>query len=256
MIQQSLSGTGRGGPIRRLGPDPQPSHARRQPVQRVARGRHGAAAARLRRAARHCRAGRRARIALDDFFVRSGVTTLRRGELVTAIELPLPAGRSRLGVPAANAAARPRPRVGDARRCRARRRRRRLGYGSLGPRPLLFEGDGARLTSLVRAGRAVADLDARRTRLPTGDAARPGRSGAREARPWRRRSTSSAQRQRARRLGRAASHAARRAARRPRPDRHQGVLPRRRVRRVHRPPERRRSSIRAWSWRSRRTAAR
>ena len=30
------------------------------------------------------------RIPIDDFFVRSGVTTLARGELVTAIELPHP----------------------------------------------------------------------------------------------------------------------------------------------------------------------
>jgi CO/xanthine dehydrogenase FAD-binding subunit len=34
------------------------------------------------------------RIAIDDFFVRSGRTTLGPGELVTAIELPLPAGRT------------------------------------------------------------------------------------------------------------------------------------------------------------------
>ena len=33
------------------------------------------------------------RIAVDDLFVRSGVTTLARGELVTAIELPIPAQR-------------------------------------------------------------------------------------------------------------------------------------------------------------------
>ena len=33
------------------------------------------------------------RIPLDEFFVRSGVTTLERGEVVTAIELPRPAGR-------------------------------------------------------------------------------------------------------------------------------------------------------------------
>jgi CO/xanthine dehydrogenase FAD-binding subunit len=33
------------------------------------------------------------RIAMDEFFVRSGVTTLSRGEVVVAIELPLPASR-------------------------------------------------------------------------------------------------------------------------------------------------------------------
>jgi CO/xanthine dehydrogenase FAD-binding subunit len=33
------------------------------------------------------------RIAMDEFFVRSGVTTLSRGEVVVAIELPVPASR-------------------------------------------------------------------------------------------------------------------------------------------------------------------
>ena len=81
-------------------------------------------------------------IALDDFFVRSGVTTLQPGELVTAIELPLPGGR-----------------VGSAFQRRTRRRGHdlasvtlavaieatgatRLAYGSLGPRPLLFVSEG------------------------------------------------------------------------------------------------------------------
>jgi CO/xanthine dehydrogenase FAD-binding subunit len=81
-------------------------------------------------------------IALDDFFVRSGVTTLRPGELVTAIDLPLPSGR-----------------VGSAFQRRTRRRGHdlasvtlavalddagttRLAYGSLGPRPLLFVSEG------------------------------------------------------------------------------------------------------------------
>jgi CO/xanthine dehydrogenase FAD-binding subunit len=78
------------------------------------------------------------RLPLDDFFVRSGVTTLERGELVTAIELPIP-GR----------------RAGSTHLRRTRRRGHdlasvtlscsidddgvtRLSYGSLGPRPLLF----------------------------------------------------------------------------------------------------------------------
>lgn len=82
-------------------------------------------------------AGRR-EVALDDFFIRSGVTTLAAGELVTAISLPIPSGR-----------------VGSAFQRRTRRRghdlasvtlavsldahgRTRLAYGSLGPRPLLF----------------------------------------------------------------------------------------------------------------------
>jgi CO/xanthine dehydrogenase FAD-binding subunit len=77
------------------------------------------------------------RIPLDDFFVRSGVTTLGPGELVAAIELPLPAA----------------PR-GSAHVRRTRRRGHdlasvtlaavvdadggaRIAYGSVGPRPIL-----------------------------------------------------------------------------------------------------------------------
>jgi CO/xanthine dehydrogenase FAD-binding subunit len=77
------------------------------------------------------------RIPIDAFFVRSGVTTLARDELVTAIELP-----------------RPRARRGTVHLRRTRRRGHdlasvtlacsvdetgvtRIAYGSLGPRPLL-----------------------------------------------------------------------------------------------------------------------
>jgi carbon-monoxide dehydrogenase medium subunit len=77
------------------------------------------------------------RIPIDDFFVRSGVTTLERGEIVSAIELPRPAT----------------PR-GSVHVRRTRRRGHdlasvtltcavqadgttRIAYGSLGPRPLL-----------------------------------------------------------------------------------------------------------------------
>ncbi len=82
------------------------------------------------------------RVPLDDFFIRSGETTLRRGELVTAVELPRPAGR-----------------IGSAHVRRTRRRGHdlasvtlaaaiggdgvtRLAYGSVGPRPVL-EVDGS-----------------------------------------------------------------------------------------------------------------
>ena len=82
-------------------------------------------------------AGGTRRIPIDEFFVRSGVTTLARGELVTAIELPLP-GRP----------------TGAAHVRRTRRRGHdlasvtwlwrwtkpgvtRLAYGSVGPRPVL-----------------------------------------------------------------------------------------------------------------------
>jgi CO/xanthine dehydrogenase FAD-binding subunit len=77
------------------------------------------------------------RIALDDFFVRSGVTTLAPGELVAAIEIPVPAER-----------------IASAHQRRTRRRGHdlasvtltagldargvtRVAYGSVGPRPLL-----------------------------------------------------------------------------------------------------------------------
>ena len=81
-------------------------------------------------------AGRRV-ISLDDFFVRSGVTTLAPGELVEAIELPLPSG--------------PRHSV-HARRTRRRGHDlasvtlavaiddqgvTRISYGSVGPRPIV-----------------------------------------------------------------------------------------------------------------------
>lgn len=81
------------------------------------------------------------RIRLDDFLVRSGVTTLARGELVTAIDLPYPPARH-----------------GSVHVRRTRRRGHdlasvtlacavfadgttRLAYGSLGPRPVLVVDD-------------------------------------------------------------------------------------------------------------------
>ena len=77
------------------------------------------------------------RIPLDEFFVRSGVTTLARGEIVTAIEIPAPASR-----------------ITSAHQRRTRRRGHdlasvtlccgvddagvtRVAFGSVGPRPLL-----------------------------------------------------------------------------------------------------------------------
>lgn len=92
-------------------------------------------------------------IAIDDFFVRSGVTVLQRGELVTAIELPMPAAR-----------------VGSVHLRRTRRRGHdlasvtlscavdeagtaRLAYGSVGPRPYLAV-DTSGLLADVTAGDA------------------------------------------------------------------------------------------------------
>jgi len=77
------------------------------------------------------------RIPVDELFVRSGVTTLVRGELVTAVEVPLPADR-----------------IASVHQRRTRRRGHdlasvtlacgvdragvaRIAYGSVGPRPLL-----------------------------------------------------------------------------------------------------------------------
>lgn len=77
-------------------------------------------------------------LSLNEFFVRSGVTQLGRGEVVTAIVLPIPDGR-----------------VGSGFQRRTRRRGHdlasvtlaasvdergttRLAFGSVGPRPLLF----------------------------------------------------------------------------------------------------------------------
>lgn len=99
------------------------------------------------------------RIPIDEFFVRSGVTTLAAGELVTAIELPLPEVRR-----------------GSVHVRRTRRRGHdlasvtlacaidadggtRLAYGSLGPRPVLVVDETG-----VLADPAAPD-DAKRQRL-------------------------------------------------------------------------------------------
>lgn len=92
--------------------------------------------------------GGRRELDLDEFFVRSGVTKLQRGELVTHISLPLPEGK-----------------VGSAFQRRTRRRGHdlasvtlavavgedgttRLCYGSLGPRPWLFLSEAGRAPDL------------------------------------------------------------------------------------------------------------
>jgi CO/xanthine dehydrogenase FAD-binding subunit len=93
--------------------------------------------------------GGRREVALDDFFVRSGVTTLGVGELVLAVRLPVPAGR-----------------VGSAFQRRTRRRGHdlasvtlavvldesgalQLSFGSLGPRPFLLTGAAAAAGELI-----------------------------------------------------------------------------------------------------------
>jgi carbon-monoxide dehydrogenase medium subunit len=101
------------------------------------------------------------RIPIDDCFVRSGVTTLARGELVTSIELPYP-----------------RQRRGSVHVRRTRRRGHdlasvtlatvvqadgstRIAYGSLGPRPVLVTDESGLLadpsaTDLARMERLEA----------------------------------------------------------------------------------------------------
>jgi CO/xanthine dehydrogenase FAD-binding subunit len=103
--------------------------------------------------------GGRRTIPLDDVFVRSGVTTLLPGELVEAIELPLPEGRR-----------------GSAHVRRTRRRGHdlasvtlacsvgtdgmtRLSYGSVGPRPLLVVDETGVLAD------PTASVDAKTARL-------------------------------------------------------------------------------------------
>ena len=106
------------------------------------------------------------RIALDDFFVRSGVTTLGAAELVTAIELPVPVGQ-----------------VGAAFQRRTRRRGHdlasvtlavaihesgviRLAYGSVGPRPRLLTGSVEAEDELLE--RAVAEATPSPTSMRAG----------------------------------------------------------------------------------------
>jgi CO/xanthine dehydrogenase FAD-binding subunit len=98
------------------------------------------------------------RIPVSELFVRSGVTTLRPGEIVTAIELPLPARR-----------------MGAVHVRRTRRRGHdlasvtltiavddagvtRLAYGSVGPRPVLVVDDSGVLADPAAPGDAKAAI--------------------------------------------------------------------------------------------------
>ena len=78
------------------------------------------------------------RVPIDDFFVRSGQTTLGRGELVTAIELPVPARR--LGAAYTRLTRRRGTDLASITLCCAVDEAgiTRLAYGSVGPRPVLF----------------------------------------------------------------------------------------------------------------------
>jgi CO/xanthine dehydrogenase FAD-binding subunit len=81
------------------------------------------------------------RIPIADFFVRSGVTTLAQGEIVTAIELPLP-GR-RMGATHLRRTRRRGHDLASVTLCCGVDERgvTRIAYGSVGPRPLLFVDD-------------------------------------------------------------------------------------------------------------------
>lgn len=98
------------------------------------------------------------RIPIDGFFVRSGVTTLRPGELVTAVELPLPAGP--LG---ATHARRTRRRGHDLASVTLavavdRAGVTRLAYGSVGPRPVLVVDESGVLADAAAPADAKAAL--------------------------------------------------------------------------------------------------
>jgi carbon-monoxide dehydrogenase medium subunit len=77
-------------------------------------------------------------IPIDQFFVRSRVTTLQRGELVTAVELPVPA--EPIGAAYVRLTRRRGTDLASITLCSAVERSgvTRLAYGSVGPRPLLF----------------------------------------------------------------------------------------------------------------------
>ncbi|MGA2513659.1 MAG: xanthine dehydrogenase family protein subunit M [Candidatus Limnocylindrales bacterium] len=98
------------------------------------------------------------RIPITEFFVESGITTLGRGELVTAIELPVPARRT-----AAVHLRRTRRRGHDLASvtlcCSVDESGlTRLAYGSVGPRPVLFVDETGTLADPEAAHEAKARI--------------------------------------------------------------------------------------------------
>ena len=193
------------------------------------------------------------RIPLDGFFVRSGVTTLARGELVTAVELPIPGVASRERARAADPAARARPGVGHdggRRGCHRRGpggvRERRAAAPAAGRRVGDARGPGGarrrgrcgrwRRCSPTRRRPRPRCAPARRTGWRCSGSSRGG-PGPRRWGGWPMADRIAielvAQREAPRRRRGAAPHAARRAARRPRAHRGEVVLPRRGVRGLH-----------------------
>jgi carbon-monoxide dehydrogenase medium subunit len=97
------------------------------------------------------------RVPLDDLLVRSGVTTLRRGELVAAIELPVP--RRRIG---AVALRRTRRRGHDLASVTVacavdEAGAARIAYGSVGPRPYLVVDESGVLGDRAAPDEATAE---------------------------------------------------------------------------------------------------
>ena len=94
------------------------------------------------------------RIPIDEFFVKSGVTTLERDELVTSIEVPVPATRQ-CSVHVRRTRRRGHDLASVTLTCAVYADgRTRLAYGSLGPRPLLVSDE----TGLL-ADRTAPDLE-------------------------------------------------------------------------------------------------
>lgn len=99
------------------------------------------------------------RIPIDEVFVRSGVTTIAGDEIVTAVELPLPAG-PRGSVHLRRTRRRGHDLASVTLACTADEGGVRLAYGSLGPRPVLAPGDARQLVDPgVEAGDREAALD-------------------------------------------------------------------------------------------------
>jgi CO/xanthine dehydrogenase FAD-binding subunit len=99
------------------------------------------------------------RVALDDVLVRSGVTTLARDELITAIELPRPGGR-RGTVHLRRTRRRGHDLASVALACSVDDQgRTRIAYGSVGPRPWLVTDESGLLAD------PTAAPDAKRERL-------------------------------------------------------------------------------------------
>lgn len=95
------------------------------------------------------------RLSVDDFLIGPGVTALTSGELVTAIELPLPA-QPRGSVSLRRTRRRGHDLASVTLACSVQGGTVRLAYGSLGPRPLLVSDDSG---VLADPNAAPADRD-------------------------------------------------------------------------------------------------